>query len=116
MLIYTGITCIEQASSRRAPLNPEHSVPASSEGELTMAEAARLRTVLWTLHRWVGVGYAVLLVPIAISGALLVWHDHLDVVIHPARYAVTGAQVVQPSAYLASAATALGPEVQPAAI
>jgi len=91
-------------------------MPASSQGELTMAEAARLRTVVWTLHRWVGVGFAVLLVPIAISGALLVWHDHLDAVIHPARYAVTGAQVVQPSAYLASAATELGAEGQPAAI
>ena len=57
---------------------------------------ARLRTVWWTLHRWLGIGLAILLVPIAVSGALLVWHDHLDALIHPGRYAVTGAQVVQP--------------------
>ena len=49
---------------------------------------------------------AVLLVPIAVSGALLVWHDELDAVINPGRYAVTGAQIAQPlSAYLASSAT-----------
>jgi len=71
-----------------------------------MSDAARIRTVWWTLHRWIGVGLAVLLVPIAVSGALLVWHDHLDAVIYPGRYAVTGAQLMQPSAYLASAGTA----------
>jgi uncharacterized iron-regulated membrane protein len=81
-----------------------------------MATAARMRTVLWTLHRWIGIGFALLLVPIAVSGALLVWHDNLDAVIHPGRYAVTGVQLVQPSAYLASAATALGSEIQPAAV
>jgi uncharacterized iron-regulated membrane protein len=81
-----------------------------------MSNAARLRTVWWTLHRWIGIGLAVLLVPIALSGALLVWHDPLEAVIHPGRYAVTGAQMMQPSAYLASAATALGPDVQPAAV
>ena len=46
-----------------------------------MATAARMRTVLWTLHRWIGIGFALLLVPIAVSGALLVWHDNLDAVI-----------------------------------
>jgi uncharacterized iron-regulated membrane protein len=83
---------------------------------MSAAPMASMRTVLWTLHRWIGVGLAVLLVPIAVSGALLVWHDHLDAVIHPGRYAVTGAQMVQPSAYLASAATALGGTAQPAAV
>jgi uncharacterized iron-regulated membrane protein len=81
-----------------------------------MSNAARIRTVWWTLHRWIGVGLAVLLVPIAVSGALLVWHDHLDAVIHPGRYAVTGAQMMQPSAYLASAGTALAGSAQPAAV
>jgi uncharacterized iron-regulated membrane protein len=81
-----------------------------------MSDAARIRTVWWTLHRWIGVGLAVLLVPIAVSGALLVWHDHLDAVIHPGRYAVSGAQMIQPSVYLASAGTALAGSAQPAAI
>jgi uncharacterized iron-regulated membrane protein len=76
-----------------------------------------LRTIWLTLHRWLALGLLVLLVPIAVSGALLVWHDHLDALINPGRYAVSGAQTVQPSAYLASAAAALGAgSVQPAAV
>jgi uncharacterized iron-regulated membrane protein len=38
----------------------------------SMSKSARLRTVWWTLHRWIGIGLAILLVPIAVSGALLV--------------------------------------------
>src|SRR5258705_3862381 len=83
----------------------------------SMSKSARLRTVWWTLHRWIGIGLAVLLLPIAVSGALLVWHDHLDALMHPARYAVNGQSVaLPPSAYLASAATALAGSAQPAAV
>jgi uncharacterized iron-regulated membrane protein len=111
-----GNTCIEQASSRRIHPNFKKLARSTSSGELTMANSARLRTFWWTLHRWIGIALALLLVPIAVSGALLVWHDHLDALIHPGRYVVTGAQVVQPSKYLASAAAALDPGVAPAAV
>jgi uncharacterized iron-regulated membrane protein len=38
----------------------------------------------------------------------LVWHDHLDALINPARYAISGQEATQPvSAYLASASAAL---------
>jgi uncharacterized iron-regulated membrane protein len=77
---------------------------------------ARLRTVWWTLHRWIALGLSFLLVPIAQSGALLVWHDHLDAVLHPARYAVTGPQIAPPSVLLASAAAALESGVGPMAV
>ena len=50
------------------------------------------------------------------SGALLVWRDHLDALIHPGRYAVTGAHLAEPSAYLASAAAALETRAQPVAV
>lgn len=76
-----------------------------------------MRTVWWTLHRWIGVGLCVLLVPIAVSGALLVWKEQLDALIHPGRYAVTGAEVAQStSAYLASAARVLPGSAQPMAV
>ena len=81
-----------------------------------MTKPARLRTFWWTLHRWIGLGLTVLLVPIAVSGALLVWHDPLDAVIHPSRYAVTGTQLLQPSAYLASATAALDGSAQPVGV
>jgi uncharacterized iron-regulated membrane protein len=89
---------------------------AGRHGAIHMSDWAQLRTVWWTLHRWIGIGLALLLAPIAVSGALLVWHDHLDALIHPSRYAGTGTQVVQPSAYLASAAAALAGSAQPVAV
>jgi uncharacterized iron-regulated membrane protein len=72
---------------------------------------------LWTFHRWIAISLCLLLVPIAISGALLVWKDHIDAALHPARYAVTGARIVLgPSAYMASARAALGGDAQPIAV
>jgi uncharacterized iron-regulated membrane protein len=70
-----------------------------------------------TLHRWVALSLLLLLVPISISGALLVWHDQVDALIHPGRYAVSGLQAGQPlSSYLAQAAAALDPTAQPVAL
>jgi uncharacterized iron-regulated membrane protein len=64
---------------------------------------------LWRkLHLWLCIGLAVLIVPIAISGSILVWRDGLDVLLSPGRYAVSaGAQ--PPSAYMAAAAESAGP-------
>ncbi|MFN3657055.1 MAG: PepSY-associated TM helix domain-containing protein [Pseudolabrys sp.] len=70
--------------------------------------AAMLRRLWLNVHLWIGIGLTVLLVPISISGALLVWHDEIDAIISPHRYAVTGAEVAQqPSVYLAKAAEAV---------
>lgn len=70
--------------------------------------AAVLRRLWLNVHLWIGVGLAVLLVPISISGALLVWHDDIDAIISPHRYAVTGPEVAQPpSVYLAKASEAV---------
>ena len=55
--------------------------------------AAQLRRLWLNVHLWIGVGLAVLLVPISLSGALLVWHDEIDAWINPHRYAVSGAEV-----------------------
>ncbi len=67
------------------------------------------RSVLWKIHRWIGVGLFVLLVPVALSGALLVYDDEFDALIHPARYATTGSAVLPPTTYLANANAALSP-------
>ncbi len=70
--------------------------------------AATLRRLWLNLHLWIGVGLAVLLIPISISGGLLVWHDDIDALINPQRYAVSGADVaLPPSAFLAKAAEAV---------
>jgi uncharacterized iron-regulated membrane protein len=67
----------------------------------------RLRTVWWAIHRWIAILLCILLVPIAISGALLVWHDELDALVHPARFAVTGNGTTAVSSYLDNARRAL---------
>jgi uncharacterized iron-regulated membrane protein len=70
--------------------------------------AATLRRLWLNVHLWIGVGLAVLLIPISISGGLLVFHDDLDALINPQRYAITGTQVALPaSEYLAKAADAV---------
>jgi uncharacterized iron-regulated membrane protein len=70
--------------------------------------AAQLRRLWLNVHLWIGVGIAALLVPISLSGALLVWHDEIDAWINPHRYAVTGTEVAQPvSTYLAKATEAV---------
>ena len=67
-----------------------------------MTKPARLRTFWWTLHRWIGLGLTVLLVPIAVSGALLVWHDPLD--------AVTSSQPLRGDGHAAHATLGLSGE------
>jgi len=69
------------------------------------------------VHRWIAVGLMVLLIPISLSGAFLVWHDEIDAVVHPGRYAVTGGDVgLLPSAYLANATAVLERGLRPVAI
>jgi uncharacterized iron-regulated membrane protein len=58
----------------------------------------------------------VLLVPIAISGALLVWHDELEPQLHPARFAVTGNATAPISSYLDNARGALPANFTPMAV
>ena len=70
--------------------------------------AARLRRLWLNVHLWIALGLVALLVPISISGGLLVWHDEIDSVINPKRYAVSASQVaLQPSEYLAKAEAAV---------
>lgn len=70
--------------------------------------AATLRRLWLNVHLWIGVGLAVLLVPISLSGGLLVWHDDIDALLNPHRYAISGTQAaLPPSAYLAKASQAV---------
>jgi uncharacterized iron-regulated membrane protein len=78
------------------------SMPVSSPSTII-----RLRTAWWAIHRWIALALCLLLVPIAISGALLVWHDELDALVHPARFAVTGSGTAATSSYLDNARGAL---------
>jgi uncharacterized iron-regulated membrane protein len=86
--------------------NSSNQVPARS----------RLRRLLLNVHLCIGLGVAVLLVPISLSGAVLVWHDQLDALINPGRYAVTQGAAQPPSVLLASARSSLGAGFEPTAV
>src|SRR5262245_22623449 len=76
----------------------------------------RLRTLWWAIHRWIALVLCALLIPIAISGALLVWHDELEVLLHPSRFAVTGHATTASTTYLAKAQAALPAGFMPMAV
>jgi len=77
----------------------------------------RIRAACRALHRWIGIALAVLLVPVSLTGAARVWHDHLDAMVNPGRYAVADAPVARPlSDYLANAKPALLEGLQPSAV
>jgi uncharacterized iron-regulated membrane protein len=75
---------------------------------MTDSTAARLRRLWLNVHLWIGVGLAALLIPISVSGGLLVFHDDIDALLHPSRYAVSGGNIsMPPAAYIAKAAEAV---------
>jgi uncharacterized iron-regulated membrane protein len=78
----------------------------------------RLRALWFQVHKWIGLSLAVLIIPIALSGAALVWHDALDAAINPQRYAVTGdgEAALPPATYAAAARAAPGPGERVASI
>ena len=59
----------------------------------------RLRRVWFQIHKWIGIVLALLIIPLSLSGAALVWHDWIDRQVHPQRYTDDGTAVLAPSAY-----------------
>ncbi len=66
-----------------------------------------MRRAWFQVHKWIGLVLAILIIPLSLSGAALVWHDALDRIVDPARYAVSGPTLLDPDAYVAAAAAAL---------
>ncbi len=56
---------------------------------MTTQTRGRLRRLLQDFHLWLGVGLALLTVPLGLTGAVLVWHDGIDRLLSPERYAVS---------------------------
>ena len=83
---------------------------------MAAASTFRLRRVFVQIHLWLGIGLALLLVPISLSGAALVWHDQFDALFHPSRYAATTGQPLSPSQLVVHASAALERGFQPIAL
>jgi uncharacterized iron-regulated membrane protein len=73
-----------------------------------MATKQQLRGLWFSVHKWIGLLLALLIVPISVTGAALVWHDWLDAQLNPARYAVSGPATLPPARYAEAAQAVLG--------
>src|SRR5690349_14598171 len=70
----------------------------------------KLRSLWLSIHKWIGILLAVLIIPISLTGSALVWHDWVDETVNPQRYAVkSGEPALSPTAYAAAAQAALQP-------
>jgi len=67
------------------------------------------RRTWFQIHKWIGLLLAILIIPLSLSGAALVWHDALDRVVNPARYRISGTVRLTPERYAAGAQGALKP-------
>ena len=67
------------------------------------------RRTWFQIHKWIGLLLAILIIPLSLSGAALVWHDALDRVVDPARYRISGTVRLTPERYAAGAQAALKP-------
>jgi uncharacterized iron-regulated membrane protein len=80
---------------------------------MTRPALARLRRLWLDVHLWIGAGLMIALVPLSVSGAVLVFHDELDRALHAERFAVSGPEAQRPaSAYAAAAQGAFGARAQ----
>lgn len=59
-----------------------------------------MRRTWFQVHKWIGLILVVLIIPICVTGAALVWHDGLDELVNPGRYAISGASRLAPQAYV----------------
>ena len=50
---------------------------------------ARLRGLWLSIHKWIGILLAILIIPISLTGSALVWHDWVDEAVNPQRFAVS---------------------------
>lgn len=68
-----------------------------------------MRRTWFQVHKWIGLLLAVLIIPISVTGAALVWHDALDELVNPQRYATSGDDLLAPQAYYDAAVARLAP-------
>src|SRR5687768_16241843 len=58
----------------------------------------QLRKFWFQIHKWLGLSLAIVIIPISLTGAALVWHDDLELALNPERR--TSAQAsLKPNAY-----------------
>lgn len=67
----------------------------------------QLRNAWFQVHKWIGIILAIVLIPLSVTGSMLVWDEPLDRLLEPAHYAAVGPAALPASAYVATAQAAL---------
>jgi uncharacterized iron-regulated membrane protein len=68
-----------------------------------------VRRAWFQVHKWIGLILAILIIPISLTGAALVWHDALDRTLNADRYATSGRATLPVDSYAAAAAKTVRP-------
>lgn len=68
-----------------------------------------MRNAWFQVHKWIGLILAVLIIPLSVTGAALVWDDALDHALNPQRYATSGSGLQPMQRYVAAARGVLAP-------
>ncbi|MGL4303299.1 MAG: PepSY-associated TM helix domain-containing protein [Sphingomonas sp.] len=68
-----------------------------------------LRNAWFQVHKWIGLTLAILIIPLSLTGAALVWDEALDHALNPQRYATSGSNTLDPQRYVAAARGVLEP-------
>ncbi len=66
-----------------------------------------MRRAWFQLHKWIGLILAILIIPLSLTGAALVWDEALEHGLNPQRYAVTGGNAIDVQAYVDAARAVL---------
>jgi len=85
---------------------------STSYGRIMSPSMIRLRRAWFQIHKWAGIILAILIIPISLSGAALVWGDWLNEQINPQRFPDVTAPLLQPSVYAAAASKVARPGEQ----
>ena len=73
----------------------------------------RLRALWRNIHLWIGLVLFLVLAPLGLTGAWLVYDDPIDALMHPQRHAAAGPAVLAPGAYVQAAREAFGDRARP---
>ena len=74
-----------------------------------MAKLKGARALWFQIHKWLGLALVIVLIPLSLTGSMLVWPDWTDSLVNPGRYAVTGGVARPVSAYADAARAVLSP-------
>lgn len=75
-----------------------------------------LRNAWFQAHKWIGLILAAVIIPICLTGSALVWHDAVDRMANPARFATSGTAERASADYVAAARAALPGEARISAL